>query len=65
VKANVGQTERIVRFVVGGAIVGIGLYYQSWWGLVGLVPIATALVGWCPPYALLGIDTRSAAAKKE
>jgi hypothetical protein len=65
VKANVGRTERIVRFLVGAAIVVVGVVYQSWWGLVGLVPIATALVGWCPPYALLGIDTRSAAARKE
>ena len=64
-KMNVGKTERIIRLVVGVVIVVIGILYQSWWGLVGLVPIATALVGWCPPYALLGIDTRSVAAKKE
>jgi hypothetical protein len=64
-KMNVGKTERVIRFVVGVVIVVIGIAYQSWWGLVGLVPIATALVGWCPPYALLGIDTRPVAAKKE
>jgi hypothetical protein len=64
-KMNVGKTERIIRLVVGVVIVVIGIVFQSWWGLVGLVPIATALAGWCPPYALLGIDTRSAAAKKE
>jgi hypothetical protein len=65
-KANVGRTERLIRFAVGVVIVAIGVAYESWWGAVGLVPIVTALVGWCPPYALLGIDTRStAAAKKE
>jgi predicted RND superfamily exporter protein len=65
VKANVGQTERLIRGVVGVVIVAIGVVYQSWWGAVGLVPIVTALIGWCPPYALLGIDTRSATMKKE
>ena len=56
-KTNVGGTERLIRVVVGVAIVGIGIAYQSWWGAVGLVPVATGLIGWCPPYALLGIST--------
>ena len=30
---------------------------QTVWGWVGLVPLATAVLGWCPPYALLGINT--------
>ena len=30
---------------------------QSIWGLLGLVPIATGLSGWCPPYAIFGIST--------
>ncbi len=64
-KINVGGTERVIRVVVGVVIVGIGVAYQSWWGAVGLVPIATGLIGWCPPYALLGISTRSAAAEKK
>ena len=64
-KMNVGSTERIIRVVVGVAIVGVGVAYQSWWGAIGLVPIATGFVGWCPPYALLGISTRSSAAAKK
>jgi hypothetical protein len=64
-KVNVGRTERLIRVVVGVVIVGIGVAYQSWWGAVGLVPIATGLIGWCPPYALLGISTRSAAVEKK
>ncbi|MGD8896405.1 MAG: DUF2892 domain-containing protein [Acidobacteriota bacterium] len=63
-KANMGRTERMIRVVVGVVIVGIGVAYQSWWGAVGLVPIATGLIGWCPPYALLGIDTRPKTAAK-
>ncbi len=63
-KVNVGQRERLIRVVVGVVIVGIGVAYGSWWGAIGLVPIATGLTGWCPPYALLGISTCSKATAK-
>lgn len=65
-KANVGQAERAIRVVVGVVILGVGMFYESWWGAIGLVPLATGLTGWCPPYALLGISTcKTAAAKNE
>lgn len=54
---NVGGIDRNIRIVVGLAIIAAGLVYQSWWGAIGLVPLATALLGWCPPYAILGINT--------
>jgi len=54
---NVGKPERVIRVVVGLAIIGAGFYYQSWWGAIGLVPVLTGLMGWCPPYQLLGIST--------
>lgn len=54
---NVGSTDKVLRIVVGVAIAGVGVYFQSWWGAIGAVPILTALMGWCPPYALLGINT--------
>ncbi len=56
-KANVGQMDRLLRLVAGAAIIAAGVYYQSWWGAIGVVPIATALLRWCPGYALLGIGT--------
>ncbi len=56
-KQNVGTTDKIIRAVVGIAILAAGAYYQNWLGLIGLVPLATAAIGFCPPYALLGIDT--------
>jgi hypothetical protein len=58
-EANVGQTDRIVRIVAG--ILLLSLIFvgpRTWWGLVGLVPLATALVNFCPAYKLLGVDTR-------
>lgn len=54
---NVGNAERVVRVAAGVAICAAGVYYQSLWGLVGLVPIATGALGYCPPYQLLGIST--------
>ena len=38
-------------------ILGAGLYFQSWWGLIGLIPLFTSIVGWCPAYIPFGIDT--------
>lgn len=54
---NVGSADRALRIVAGLAIIGAGLYYQSWWGLVGLVPLFTGTTGWCPAYLPFGIST--------
>jgi len=55
---NMGKADRVLRAVGGVIILALGLYFQSWWGLVGLIPLATSLVGWCPAYAPFGISTR-------
>ena len=62
--ANVGGIDRIIRVVAGLAIIGAGVMYQSWWGVIGIVPLATAILRWCPPYTLLGISTCSMAAEE-
>lgn len=54
---NVGSADKIIRIVLGLAIIVIGYLNESWWGLVGLVPLLTAFVGFCPAYSLLGIST--------
>ncbi len=56
-KKNVGGVERAIRAVVGLVILGVGFYYKSPWGLVGLVPMFTAAVGFCPAYVPFGIST--------
>ncbi|WP_291632912.1 DUF2892 domain-containing protein [Clostridium sp.] len=56
-KCNVGRTEQIIRIVIGILIVFIGLYYRSWWGIIGLVPIITGSIRYCPIYDILGIST--------
>lgn len=57
-KTNIGSVERIVRIVVGIAILSLAFVGpQSPWAYLGVLPLLTGLVGWCPPYALLGIST--------
>jgi hypothetical protein len=57
-KTNVGIIDRALRVIVGLGIVAAGIFYQSWWGLAGIVPLATAFAGWCPLYLPFGISTR-------
>ncbi|WP_201544537.1 DUF2892 domain-containing protein [Psychrobacter immobilis] len=54
---NVGSTERLLRIIVGVVIIGLGLYFQSWWGVVGLIPFLTGLFRFCPLYKMLGMNT--------
>ncbi len=56
-KCNVGAVDRLVR-IVGGLIIAIlGVVFDSWWGLIGIVPLATGLFQFCPLYFPLKIST--------
>ncbi|MGJ4930858.1 YgaP family membrane protein [Bradyrhizobium sp. HKCCYLS2038] len=55
---NVGNIDRLLRIIVGLAVLSLVFVGpQTLWGLLGLIPLGTALTGWCPPYAMLGINT--------
>jgi Protein of unknown function (DUF2892) len=55
---NVGNVDRVLRILVGLVLLSLTVIGpKSLWGLVGIVPLATALLGWCPAYTLLGIRT--------
>ncbi len=57
-KNNVHPIERIIRVVLGIGLISIVFVGpQTPWGWLGLVPLVTGLIGWCPPYAMLGIST--------
>ena len=59
-KLNVGGTDRIVRIVAGLALIGLTLTGNiGVWGWLGVVPVATGAIGWCPPYAIFGFNTCS------
>lgn len=54
---NVGSADKIIRYILAIVIAVWGYYAQSWWGLVALVPLGTALMGWCPAYLPFKIST--------
>ncbi len=55
---NMGTIDRVLRIVVGlGLISIVFIGPQTPWGWIGVVPLATALLGYCPLYSLLGIKT--------
>ena len=57
-KANVGSIDRALRVILGLALIGLTFTGTiGAWGWLGIVPLATGLVGWCPPYAMLGLST--------
>jgi hypothetical protein len=57
-KTNVGGIDRVLRIVLGLALIGLTLAGTiGVWGWIGLVPLATAAIGFCPVYPLLGINT--------
>jgi len=61
---NIGQVERIVRIVFGAGVLSLAFVGpRSAWAYLGILPLLTGLVGWCPPYALLGISTVRSASK--
>lgn len=57
-KKNVHSIEQALRIVVGLILVSLAFVGPAnLWFLVGLIPLITGIVGWCPPYAMLGINT--------
>lgn len=54
---NVGGIDRWVRIVLGVVLVAVAVMGVSPWGWIGLVPLLTGVVGWCPPYAIFGMST--------
>lgn len=56
-KKNVGNTDRVLRVTAGVIILLLGVFFQSWWGLLGIIPVVTGLVRFCPLYLPFGIST--------
>ncbi len=62
---NEGFLDRALRIVIGLVLIGLALFNTTdlwgWsvgmWGWIGIVPLATGLIGWCPAYTLLGINS--------
>jgi uncharacterized RDD family membrane protein YckC len=59
-KHNAGGADRLIRVVLGVAALAFFITNTGplhWLGLIGIIPLATAALGWCPLYALLGMST--------
>jgi Protein of unknown function (DUF2892) len=56
-KTNVGGIDKTARIVIGLVVILAGIIFQSWWGLIGIVPLATGLASKCPVYIPFGIST--------
>lgn len=58
-KKNMGNVDRSIRVVIGIVLLALGVMYHAWWGAIGLIPLATAAIGFCPLYTVLGLKTCS------
>jgi hypothetical protein len=57
-KTNVGGIDKILRIAVGIALIAMAyMNVVGVWGYIGVVPLLTGLIGWCPVYPLLGISS--------
>ena len=57
-KKNVGGMDQMLRIGAGVVLIALALFgVVGWWGWIGVVPLVTGLVGWCPIYPLLGMNT--------
>ncbi|WP_368419441.1 DUF2892 domain-containing protein [Rhodovarius sp.] len=55
---NVGDIDKWLRIIAGLLILGLGAFGPvGWWGLLGIVPLATGVMGSCPAYSLMGMNT--------
>ncbi|MEW6764476.1 MAG: DUF2892 domain-containing protein [Pseudomonadota bacterium] len=58
-KTNVGIADMIVRIFVGVVLIGMAITgVIGWWGYIGIIPILTGIVRFCPAYAILGLNTK-------
>ena len=57
-KTNEGTVDRALRVIAGLALIGLtATGHVGLWGYIGVVPLATGLIGMCPIYSILGINT--------
>lgn len=56
-KKNMGSLDKNIRLIFGIAIIVIGFLFNSWWGLIGIIPILTSISSFCPFYVPLKMST--------
>ena len=61
IRPNIGKVDAIIRYALGIILLALIVLVEGpwrWAGLIGIIPIATAAINWCPIWKLFGIDTR-------
>lgn len=56
-KKNVGSIDRVIRALAGIGLIAWGVTTQNWWGAIGVIPLFTAAIGWCPAYLPFGLNS--------
>ncbi|MFC2170711.1 DUF2892 domain-containing protein [Calditrichota bacterium] len=56
-KKNMGSIDKWIRLVIGIVVIALGVVFKSFWGLLGIIPLATALVRVCPMYLPFGLSS--------
>lgn len=56
-KKNVGKNDQRIRIIIGIILIVLGIYFKSWWGIIGLIPIFTGIIRFCPLYVPFNINT--------
>lgn len=62
-KANIGMVDKLLRIAFAIGVIGAGMLFDNWWGVVGAIPVSIALIitasfEYCPIYSFLGVCTR-------
>jgi hypothetical protein len=57
-RTNIGNWERLIRIWLGAVLIGLAATdIIGLWGWIGVVPVITGFIGWCPLYAIFGFST--------
>ena len=56
-KCNVGKIDKLFRILLGISLIATGLILKSWIGYLGIIPIFTAVLGFCPLYPIAKFNT--------
>ncbi len=56
-KCNIGKRDRIIRAIIAALFFIVGIYFQTWWGLLGVIPLVTVFTRFCGFYVPLKINT--------
>ena len=64
-KKNVGYMDSVLRVILGALIVTAGFYFNTYWGLLGLILVFSGGVSYCPIYRVLGMETTAPNIERE